>query len=57
MKVMEELNGHLYDSGHTDKVNVIAATEAGADKIVSKPLSKRCLLSINEVLGSNSSAR
>lgn len=56
MKVMEELKRIpvIVISGHTDKVNVIAATEAGADKIVSKPLSKEILIrSINEVLGSN----
>jgi len=56
MKVMEELKRIpvIVISGHTDKVNVIAATEAGADKIVSKPLSKDVLIrSINEVLGSN----
>jgi len=56
MKVMEELKRIpvIIISGHTDKVNVIAATEAGADKIVSKPLSKEMLIkSINEVLGSN----
>ncbi len=56
MKVMEELKRIpvIIISGHTDKVNVIAATEAGAEKIVSKPLSKEMLIkSINEVLGSN----
>ena len=56
MKVMEELKRIpvIVISGHTDKTNVIAATEAGADKIVSKPLSKEMLIkSINEVLGSN----
>lgn len=56
MKVMEELKRIpvIVISGHTDKVNVIAATEAGADKIISKPLSKEVLIkSINEVLGSN----
>lgn len=56
MKVMEELKRIpvIVISGHTDKVNVIAATEAGADKIVSKPLTKEILIkSINEVLGSN----
>ena len=46
MKVMEELKRIpvIVISGHTDKVNVIAATEAGADKIVSKPLSKEVLI-------------
>ncbi|PKL82173.1 MAG: hypothetical protein CVV24_11480 [Ignavibacteriae bacterium HGW-Ignavibacteriae-3] len=56
LKVMDELKRIpvIVISGHTDKTNVIAATEAGADKIVSKPLSKEMLVkSINEVLGSN----
>ncbi len=56
MKVMEELKRIpvIVISGHTDKLNVIAATEAGADKIVSKPLSKDVLIrSINDVLGNN----
>ncbi len=56
LKVMEELK-HIpviIISGHTDKTNVIAAMEAGAEKIVSKPLTKEILIkSINEVLGGN----
>jgi len=39
-------------SGHTDKKNVIAAVEAGAVHVISKPLSKKVLLKgINEALG------
>lgn len=39
-------------SGNTDKRNVLAALEAGAEKVVSKPLQKEILLkNINEVLG------
>lgn len=56
MKVLEDLK-HIpviIISGHTDKTNVLAATEAGAEKIVSKPLTKEALIkAINEVLGSN----
>lgn len=54
MKVLEDLK-HIpviIISGHTDKTNVLAAMEAGAEKIISKPLSKETLLkAINEVLG------
>ena len=56
LKVMEQLK-HIpviIISGHTDKSNVIAAMEAGAEKIISKPLSKEVLVrTINEVLGQN----
>lgn len=39
-------------SGHTDKKNVIAAVEAGAVHVISKPLSKKVLLKgISEALG------
>lgn len=39
-------------SGHTNKENVVAATEAGAEKIVSKPLSKESMIrAIDDVLG------
>jgi CheY-like chemotaxis protein/HPt (histidine-containing phosphotransfer) domain-containing protein len=41
-------------SGNTDKRNVLAALEAGAEKVVSKPLQKEILIkNINEVLGSD----
>jgi CheY-like chemotaxis protein len=56
MKVMEELKyiPTIVISGHTDKINVLAAMEAGADKIISKPFTKEILVkNINEVLGSN----
>ncbi|KAB2841620.1 MAG: response regulator [Melioribacteraceae bacterium] len=56
LKVLDDLR-HIpviIISGHTDKSNVLAAMEAGADKIVSKPLTKEALVkAINEVLGSN----
>jgi DNA-binding NarL/FixJ family response regulator len=62
LKVMEELKQIpvIIISGHTDKTNVLAAMEAGAEKIISKPLTKEVLVkSINDVLGQNflSSAR
>lgn len=56
MKVMEELKSipTIVISGHTDKTNVLAAMESGADKIISKPFTKEILIkSINEVLGTN----
>lgn len=56
MKVLEDLKNIpvIIISGHTDKSNVLAATEAGAEKIVSKPLTKEALIkAINEVLGNN----
>lgn len=56
LKVLEDLK-HIpviIISGHTDKTNVLAAMEAGAEKIVSKPLTKEVLVkAINDVLGSN----
>ena len=55
-KVMEELKyiPVIVISGHTDKTNVLAAMEAGAERIVSKPLTKEVLVrNINDVLGSN----
>jgi len=56
LKILEDVK-HIpviIISGHTDKTNVIAAMEAGAEKIVSKPLTKEVLIkAINEILGSN----
>ena len=56
LKVLEDLK-HIpviIISGHTDKSNVLAAMEAGAEKIVSKPLTKEALIkAINDVLGNN----
>jgi CheY-like chemotaxis protein len=56
LKVLEDLK-HIpviVISSHTDKMNVLAAMEAGAERIVSKPLVKESLIkSINEVLGHN----
>ncbi|KAF0151678.1 MAG: CheY-like receiver [Ignavibacteria bacterium] len=56
LKVLEDLKRIpvIIISGHTDKTNVMAAMEAGAEKIVSKPLTKEVLVkAINDVLGSN----
>jgi CheY-like chemotaxis protein len=56
LKVMEELKyiPVIVISGHTDKTNVLAAMEAGAERIVSKPLTKEVLVrNINDVLGGN----
>ncbi len=40
-------------SGNTNRTNVLAAIEAGADKVISKPLQKEIIIkSINELLGS-----
>ncbi|MFZ5947804.1 MAG: response regulator [Stygiobacter sp.] len=54
MKVLEDLKSIpvIIISGHTDKTNVLAAMEAGAEKIISKPLTKEALVkAINDVLG------
>ncbi len=41
-------------SGNTNRTNVLTAIEAGADKVVSKPLKKDILIkNINELLGEN----
>lgn len=56
LKVLDDLKRIpvIIISGHTDKTNVLAALEAGAEKIVSKPLTKEVLIkAINEVLGNN----
>lgn len=54
IKVMDDLK-HIpviIISGHTDRKNVIEALEAGADRIISKPLSKDLLIkNVNDVLG------
>lgn len=54
MKVLEDLKSIpvIIISGHTDKTNVLAAMESGAEKIISKPLTKEALVkAIDEVLG------
>lgn len=57
LKVIKILDGLknlpvIVISGHTDKNNVISAMQAGAVKVISKPLSKEILIKgINEVLG------
>ncbi|MCX7875615.1 MAG: response regulator [Melioribacteraceae bacterium] len=56
IKVLEDLKSIpiIIISGHTDKTNVLAAMEAGAEKIISKPLTKEALIkAINEVLGND----
>lgn len=41
-------------SGNTNRSNVIAAIEAGADRVISKPLKKELLIkNINELLGAD----
>lgn len=54
IKILEDLRNLpvIVISGHTDKNNVLAAMQAGAVKVMSKPLSKDVLIrGINEVLG------
>jgi len=54
IKILDDLKNIpvIVVSGHTDKKNVIAAVEAGAVHVISKPLSKRVLLKgIREALG------
>ncbi len=54
LKVLEDVKQIpvIVITGHTNKENVIAATEAGAEKIVSKPLSKESMIrAIDDVLG------
>lgn len=54
LKMIEDLKNIpvIIISGNTSKRNVLAAMEAGADRVVSKPIQKDALLkSINEILG------
>ncbi|MDH7605003.1 MAG: response regulator [Melioribacter sp.] len=54
IKILDDLKNIpvIVVSGHTDKKNVIAAVEAGAVHVISKPLSKKVLLKgIREALG------
>jgi len=54
IKILEDIKNLpvIVISGHTDKNNVISALQAGAVKVISKPLNKDVLIrSINEVLG------
>lgn len=54
IKILEDIKNLpvIVISGHTDKNNVLAALQAGAVKVISKPLNKEILVrSINEVLG------
>ena len=54
IKVMDELK-HIpviVISGNTNKRNVIAAIEAGAERVISKPLKKEIIITtVNEILG------
>jgi CheY-like chemotaxis protein len=41
-------------SGNTNKANVLAAIEAGADKVIPKPLQKEVIINnVNEILGAD----
>lgn len=54
IKILDDLKNIpvIVISGHTDKKNVIAAVEAGAAYVISKPLSKKILLrGISDTLG------
>lgn len=54
IKVMDELK-HIpviVISGNTNKRNVLAAIEAGAERVISKPLKKEIIIfAVNEILG------
>ncbi|MDA3859915.1 MAG: response regulator [Melioribacteraceae bacterium] len=54
IKVMDELK-HIpvvVISGNTNKRNVLAAIEAGAERVISKPLKKELIIkTVNEILG------
>ena len=54
IKVMDELK-HIpvvVISGNTNKRNVLAAVEAGAERVISKPLKKEVIIKVvNEILG------
>lgn len=54
IKILDDLKDLpvIVISGHTDKNNVISALQAGAIKVISKPLNKEILVkSINEIFG------
>lgn len=54
LKVLEDVKQIpvVVITGHTNKENVVAAMEAGAEKIVSKPLSRESMVkAIDDVLG------
>ena len=55
IKVMDELK-HIpvvVISGNTNKRNVLAAIEAGAERVISKPLKKEIIIhAVNDILGS-----
>lgn len=54
IKVMDELKDIpvIVISGNANKTNVLAAIEAGAERVISKPLKKTIIIrNVNEVLG------
>jgi CheY-like chemotaxis protein len=54
IKLIDELKNIpvIIISGNTSKRNVLAAIEAGADRVISKPLQKELLIkTVNEILG------
>jgi CheY-like chemotaxis protein len=56
IKVIENLKKIpiIVISGNTSKANVLAALEAGADRVISKPLQKQIIMkNIKELLGDN----
>jgi CheY-like chemotaxis protein len=56
IKMMDELKNIpvIVISGNTNKTNVVAAVEAGADKVISKPLQKDIIVkTIAELLGND----
>ncbi|HEX2984239.1 MAG TPA: response regulator, partial [Ignavibacteriales bacterium] len=55
LKVLDNLKNIpvLVITANTDRKNILAAVEAGADKVLSKPLQKEALIkTVNELLGS-----
>ncbi len=56
IKIIEDLKKIpvIVISGNTNRSNVLSALEAGADRVISKPLQKDVIIkNINEVLGGN----
>lgn len=57
LQVIKVLDGHksvpvIVISGNTNRSNVLAAIEAGAERVISKPLKKEIIIkNINELLG------
>ena len=56
IKVLEDLKNIpvIVISGNTNRTNVLAAIEAGADRVISKPLQKEIIIkNLNELFGSD----